>query len=160
MEGFMENKLSKVRDILKKYNQEHLLQFYNELTESQKSDLLNQILNIDFEEILSLYEKSKTEVFKSTEEIEPLKYVDKESLSDSKLKQYYNLGAKAIKSGKVGVITVAGGQGSRLGFNAPKGTYVLDTNPRKSLFEIVCDYLNLLNQYSFVLFLQQLRCYF
>ena len=40
----MENKLSKVRDILKKYNQEHLLQFYNELTESQKSDLLNQIL--------------------------------------------------------------------------------------------------------------------
>lgn len=137
----MENKLSKVRDILKKYNQEHLLQFYNELTESQKSDLLNQILNIDFEEILSLYKKSKTEVFKSTEEIEPLKYVDKESLSDSKLKQYYNLGAKAIKSGKVGVITVASGQGSRLGFNGPKGTYVLDTNPRKSLFEIVCDYL-------------------
>lgn len=55
----MEDKLKIVREILKKYNQEHLIQFYSELTESQKSDLLNQILEIDFEEILYLYEKSK-----------------------------------------------------------------------------------------------------
>ena len=48
----MENKLKIVKEILKKYDQLHLLQFYSELTEEQKSNLLNQILKINFEEIL------------------------------------------------------------------------------------------------------------
>ena len=65
----MEDKLSEVKKILSKYNQEHLIQFYSELTEKQKSDLLNQILKIDFEEILNLYEESKLEVLNSTENI-------------------------------------------------------------------------------------------
>src|SRR5699024_621052 len=55
--------------------------------------------------------------------------------------QLEGLGLKAIKSGKVGIITLAGGQGSRLGFSGPKGTFCLETNPKKSLFEILCDYL-------------------
>lgn len=141
-EGFyMDDKLNLVKEILKKYGQEHLIQFYSELTESQKSYLLNQILKINFEEILALYEKSKTDIYDSTEEIEPLDYSIKSDLSDNKIKQLENIGLKAIKSGKVGVITLAGGQGSRLGFSGPKGTFCLDTQPKKSLFEIVCDYL-------------------
>ena len=137
----MINKLQKVNDILEKYNQEHLIQFYSELTEKQKSDLLNQILKIDFEEILNLYEESKLEVLNSTENIEPLDYSIKADFTKSEKKQLTSLGIKAIKSGKVGVITLAGGQGSRLGFSGPKGTFSLETTPRKSLFEIVCDYL-------------------
>ena len=137
----MEDKLNKVKEILSKYNQEHLIQFYSELTENQKSNLLNQILKIDFEEVLDLYEKSKLEVLNSTENIEPLNYTIKGLLSDSQKKQLFSTGVKAIKSGKVGVITLAGGQGSRLGFNGPKGTFCLDIKPKKSLFEILCDYL-------------------
>ena len=137
----MEDKLSEVKKILSKYNQEHLIQFYSELTEKQKSDLLNQILKIDFEEILNLYEESKLEVLNSTENIEPLDYSIKADFTKSEKKQLTSLGVKAIKSGKVGVITLAGGQGSRLGFSGPKGTFSLETTPRKSLFEIVCDYL-------------------
>lgn len=137
----MEDKLNKVKEILSKYNQEHLIQFYPELTENQKSDLLNQIFKIDFEEILDLYEKSKLEVLNSTENIEPLNYTIKDLLSASQKKQLFSIGVKAIKSGKVGVITLAGGQGSRLGFNGPKGTFCLDIKPEKSLFEILCDYL-------------------
>ena len=137
----MQDKLTQVREILKKYDQEHLLKFYPELTDSQKSSLLNQILSIDFEEILSLYEDSKAEVYRSTEEIEPLPYVDKQTLSESMFNQYYAMGIDAIKSGIVGVITLAGGQGSRLGFNGPKGTFMLDIQPQKSLFEILCDYI-------------------
>ena len=137
----MEDKLSEVKKILSKYNQEHLIQFYSELTEKQKSDLLNQILKIDFEEIINLYEESKLEVSNSTENIEPLDYSIKANFSKSEKKQLTSIGVKAIKSGKVGVITLAGGQGSRLGFSGPKGTFSLDTTPRKSLFEILCDYL-------------------
>ncbi len=139
----MEDKLKTVKSILKKYDQEHLLNFYGELTDSQKTFLLNQILNIDFKEILQLYEESKVEIYRSTEEIEPLKYVDKQALPSYKAKQYCNTGIKAIKSGNIGVITLAGGQGSRLGFNGPKGSFTLDTSPKKSLFEIVCDYIRL-----------------
>ena len=141
--SLMEDKLKTVKSILKKYDQEHLLNFYGELTDSQKTFLLNQILNIDSEEILQLYEESKVEIYRSTEEIEPLKYVDKQALPSYKAKQYCNTGIKAIKSGNIGVITLAGGQGSRLGFNGPKGSFTLDTSPKKSLFEIVCDYIRL-----------------
>lgn len=137
----MNNKLDTVKSVLKKYKQEHLLKFYSELTDSQKSALLNQILSINFDEILSLYEDSKAEIFRSTEEAEPLPYIDKQSLTVSEIDKYHSIGIEAIKSGKVGVITLAGGQGSRLGFNGPKGTFMLDTTPRKSLFEIVCDYI-------------------
>ena len=137
----MDNKLDKVKEILMKYEQTHLIQFYSELTETQKSFLLNQILNIDFQEILDLYEESKINVLDSTEEIEPLDYSIKSSFSASKVKQLEGLGLKAIKSGKIGIITLAGGQGSRLGFSGPKGTFCLETIPKKSLFEILCDYL-------------------
>lgn len=137
----MDDKLNIVKNLLKKYNQEHLLRFYTELTEVQRIDLLNQILMIDFDEILYLYEKSKLEAEISTEEIEPLKYVDKLTLPESDINNFYTIGTHAIRNGNVGVITLAGGQGSRLGFNGPKGTFMLDTTPKKSLFEIVCDYI-------------------
>ena len=90
----------------------------------QKSNLLNQILKINFEEILTLYEKSKEEVLESTEEIEPIDYSIESELSSNKIKQLESLGLKAIKSGKVGVITLAGGQGSRLGFSGPKAHFL------------------------------------
>ncbi len=137
----MDDTLNTVKGILKKYTQEHLISFYSQLTETQKSNLLNQILNIDFDEILELYNMFNDSDVNPTEEIEPLKYSDKSTLSPSKLKQYYNNGIKTIKAGKVGVITLAGGQGSRLGFKGPKGTFCLDTNPKISLFEILCNYI-------------------
>ena len=44
----MEDKYNLAREILRKYNQEHLLMFYDELNDNQKEKLLNQILSIDF----------------------------------------------------------------------------------------------------------------
>ena len=137
----MDDKLILVKEILKNYNQEHLIQFYSELTEIQKANLLNQILGINFKEILQLYKSSNLDSLKSTEEIEPLPYSIKDFLSDKQKKLFNNLGIKAIKDKKVGVITLAGGQGSRLGINGPKGTFCLDITPKKSLFEVLCDYI-------------------
>ena len=137
----MNDKLNMAKDILKKYNQEHLLQFYSEITESQRAYLLNHILNIDFEQILNLYDYADINSPNSAEYIEPIKYIIKDSLTNSKLKQYTNTGVKAIKAGKVGVITLAGGQGSRLGIKAPKGCFCLDTEPSMSLYEILCNYI-------------------
>lgn len=137
----MEDKLKIVKNILKKYNQEHLINFYDELDVSQKDYLLNQILSINFDEIMDLYDKSKEKSVDSTENIEPLDYFIKEELTDNQISYFSEIGEKAIASGKIGIITLAGGQGSRLGFKGPKGTFKLDLKIKKSLFEILCDYI-------------------
>ena len=137
----IEAELKQVHKILKKYHQEHLLQFYDELTNAQKELFLTQILSIPFDKICDLYENSKFEVYHSTENIEPLHYMCKDALSQEDISFYTTIGNKAIKNGEVGVITLAGGQGSRLGFKGPKGTFELDTKPKISLFEVLCNYL-------------------
>ena len=63
----MYKKLEKAKKILTTYNQEHLIYFYDELSDMQKEKLLDQIIKIDFEEILTLYKNSmKDESFKKS----------------------------------------------------------------------------------------------
>ena len=57
----MDNTLEEAKAILKKYNQEHLLNGYEKLEEKKQKQLLNQIMNIDFELIKSLYDNTKKE---------------------------------------------------------------------------------------------------
>ena len=56
-------------------------------------------------------------------------------------KYYEDIGKKAIKSGKLAAVTMAGGQGTRLGHKGPKGTFDIGLDSHKSLFELLCDYL-------------------
>lgn len=138
----MNTKLEDAKDILKKYNQEHLLQQYENLDIEKKEYLLNQILNIDFELINKLYEETKQEIKFEKTKIEPIKYEEKEKITEKEKNKYFEIGAREIKDGKLAVVTMAGGQGTRLGHSGPKGTYILDIKPNpKSLFEILCDSL-------------------
>lgn len=137
----MNDKLKKAQTILNKYHQEHLLQFYNELSNLQKEYLLSQIFSINFEEIINLYNTSKLTSNISTEYIEPISFYNKANFSKSDINFFNNIGNNCISNGNIAVITLAGGQGSRLGFKGPKGTFMLDTIPRLSLFEILCNYL-------------------
>ena len=64
----------------------------------------------------------------------------KEKVSDSERENYYEIGKKVIENNEYAVVTVAGGQGTRLGHNGPKGTYKISTiKGEKSLFEILCE---------------------
>lgn len=148
----MGEKLLKAQELLKKYNQEHLLTFYDDLNEENKELLLDQILNIDFELIQELYINAKEGVHLNTNGIEPIPYVDKSKLSKEELDLYSEKGIEAIKSGKLAVITMAGGQGTRLGHNGPKGTYDLGLDNHKSIFEILCDnFIEAKNTYGIVI---------
>lgn len=138
---FMVQNLEKAKDILKKYHQEHLLAFYDELNNKEKAYLLNQICSINFEQILNLYEASKIDEVLPSNLIEPLPYNIKREIPKEKFALYENIGIDAIKRGKFAVVTMAGGQGTRLGYKGPKGTFELDITPKKSLFEILCDTL-------------------
>lgn len=149
----MEDKLKNAKDILKEYNQEHLLYFYDELSEEEKNMLINQILNIDFEKIINLYNNSKIDEDLSNVEISPLSHIEKDKISEKDLDYYIQIGKAIIRSNQVAVVTMAGGQGTRLGYKGPKGTYMLNLKPiKKSLFQILAEnIIETNNKYNVVL---------
>ena len=136
----MENKFNQAKKILEQYNQTHLLSQYEKLDNEKKEYLLNQVINIDFEQLNKLYENTKKEIESGEDKIEPISYIEKEKISN--FEKYMEIGIEEIKKGKLAVVTMAGGQGTRLGHDGPKGTYILNVKPEpKSLFEILCDNL-------------------
>ena len=137
----MEEKISKVQELLSKYKQEHLLNGYEKLSEKNKEILLNQILNIDFELIKKLYQNvnNKPEIVEN--DITPIEYLEKEKMSIEEKQKYVKIGEEVIKTGGLAVITMAGGQGTRLGFNGPKGACTIGLKSGKTIFEILIDVL-------------------
>jgi len=140
----MKDKLSLTKHILKKYNQEHLLTFYDDLSVDQQNMLINQILSINFEQVLTLYKNSFLDDPKT--KISPLNHIEKNLLNKNKIISYQKIGESIIKNGNFAVVTMAGGQGTRLGYKGPKGTYPLNLKPyRKSLFQIMAEDIKLAN---------------
>lgn len=136
----MDTKLEKVKQLLSTYHQEHLLNFYNELNDSEKEMLLDQILKIDFEQILTLYDNSMKDETTPFDKISPIKHFEKNKLTKDEILYYTKIGDAVIKSGSVAVVTMAGGQGTRLGYHGPKGTYEIEfEHSKKSLFELLCE---------------------
>ena len=131
--------------ILKKYHQEDILKY--RLTEKQQQELEKQISNIDFEQLQKLYESTKQEKYIEEKKIEHIPYIDKAKLSKEKEEELANIGTEIIKQGHYAVVTMAGGQGTRLGHIGPKGTYALDTvNGKKYIFEIIIERLKEANK--------------
>jgi len=135
----MNEKLEKTKKLLKKYGQEHLLLKYDEMDDEQKEYLLEQINDIDFDLMKSLYEKASKPVDFEKVTIEPIEHVDKSKLTNAERERYEKLGIEAIKYNKFACVTMAGGQGTRLGHTGPKGTYIFDKDLNKSIFEVLCE---------------------
>ena len=133
--------LNEIKAKLKKYGQEHLLLFYDKLNDEQKEELLNQIENIDFDLMKDLYENTKKPLDLGNVTIEPIEHTDKSRLTVTEKQVYEEKGIEAIKDHKFAVVTMAGGQGTRLGHSGPKGTYIFDIENNKSIFEALCDTL-------------------
>lgn len=138
---------SQIKETLTKYNQEQLLTFWNELNENEKEQLLKQLSHINFKKIDSLYKTLKTIPIPQNEVIEPLNYFIKNEISTKERRQLEKQGTEIFKKGQYAVITMAGGQGTRLGHKGPKGTYELNLAPKKiSLFEILATKLQQANK--------------
>ena len=134
----IKNDFNNIQEILKKYNQEHLLMFYNELNDFEKQSLLNQLNSINYEKVNNLYNNLKNFTIPLDEVIEPLDYFIKSELSENQKSLLNNIGENVLKQNTYAVLTMAGGQGTRLGHKGPKGTFELNLYPeKKSLFEIL-----------------------
>ena len=135
----MEEEIEDIKKKLKKYSQEHLLNNFKNLSEEKQKRLLEQIKHIDFDLIKSLYDTTQnitTEI--QDDQIKPIEFFDKEKLYDD-YKKYKEIGEKAIRTKKLAAVTMAGGQGTRLGHDGPKGTYDIGLESHKSLFELLSD---------------------
>ena len=128
---------NKAKELLEKYGQEQLLRYYDELNDDRKASLLKQIEGIDFS-LLDLI-KENSEAKKGV--ITPLdSAVTIEDIEKNKEK-YTNIGISAIKEGKVGALLLAGGMGTRLGSDKPKGMYNIGLTKDVYIFEMLINNL-------------------
>lgn len=124
------------KNLLTEYNQEHILKYYNELDENQRCELLRQIEGIDFTLLDALKNKSAD----NKGEIQPISAVTIEDITANSDK-YLNTGISAIKSGKVAAVLLAGGQGTRLGFDKPKGMFNIGKTKELYIFQCLVNNL-------------------
>ncbi|KAL6738779.1 hypothetical protein Aduo_012291 [Ancylostoma duodenale] len=132
-------------------SQKHLLNFWNELTEEEKSLLAEQIESIDFAAVKKAFEASSTAYTASPENLSPIPddhHVVFEQLSSDEKHRYWRRGLEAISRGEVAAVVLAGGQASRLGSSSPKGTIPLGLNvaPCDSLLGIQASKIALLER--------------
>ena len=133
--------------LLKNYKQEHIIKILEKLENKDKENLIEQINNIDLHQITELYENTKKELKIKENKIEAIKFLDKEKLSKNEKEKLDELGERTIATKKYAVVTMAGGQGTRLGHTGPKGTFRLDVYGKgKYLFEILAENLKEANK--------------
>lgn len=110
----MEKSIEKAQRLLLKYKQDNVLRFMNNLENNRKEELANQILHINFEKLQELYNKTKEDIYTDLEEILPIKAINPNRIPKENVDNYLKAGESLIKQNKYAVVTMAGGQGTRL----------------------------------------------
>ena len=125
--------------ILQPYHQEHLLAFWDELDQTQQCRLADQIKTVDLSRIAEMYSACCQETTGSQDasRAEPPFAIRVGETTDADERKAEQTGLAALADGTVGVVLVAGGQGSRLGFDHPKGMYPIGPISGATLFDIL-----------------------
>ena len=127
----MEIAMKKFEQTLKEIGQEHVLRYYDGLNRPQQENLERQILSTDWSVLESL---KHPEDLSGTGEIRPIEGLRVPEI-ETRREEFFALGKKAIAEGKVGAVLLAGGQGTRLGSDAPKGAYNIGLTRPLYIFE-------------------------
>lgn len=136
-----------IRRRVEQYGQQHLLRWWDELYAVDSEQLAEQIGAVDFEAIDRVWRKSKESMrasgsgTRAEKAQSPRSVVFQPASEDDRRRREHwaEVGRNLLAEGKVAVITVAGGQGSRLGFDQPKGMYPIGPVSQCSLFQIFAE---------------------
>jgi UDP-N-acetylglucosamine/UDP-N-acetylgalactosamine diphosphorylase len=130
-------------DIFRKYGQEHILSHYETLPPARRAAFLEGLEGLDFDLVFGLYKDYCTRTSGATYSqnvmpapIIPLPGTPQEEVRRLEAQQW---GEDLIRGSKVAVLIVAGGQGSRLGHDGPKGTFSISPVQGKSLFQLFAE---------------------
>ncbi len=129
-------------ELLAPVEQTHLLQFWDELSGEQQSSLAAQIEAIDWGQLQKLFrDESKIAGWAALAERAdiPPAITAADFRDPDSYEKVYELGAQSLRDGKVGFILVAGGQGSRLGFDHPKGMYPIGPVSDRTLYQMMIE---------------------
>ncbi len=119
---------------LRHHAQEHVLTEWDNLDAAGRRALLDQLLGLDFEQLSHLYaQRDRIFAVPSADQIDPVPVIPLQTPENPRRKR---MGEEALRQGTVAVLVVAGGQGSRLGFEHPKGMFPIGPITKKSLFQI------------------------
>ena len=125
---------------LENYGQLQLCEQFKKLNKEEQEQLIEQVKEVNFEEIKQLQQLIGKKATIAIQDVQPIAYTEKNKLTQEQIKDYENIGREIIKQGKYAVITMAGGQGTRLGHKGPKGTYVVNVKPKpQAIFSILAN---------------------
>ena len=139
-----EKNFEKIEKLLKKHNQSYLLAFWEQLDAVQRQNLLVQVEKLDFSEIegwVANYIKKSTPATIPAD-FAPAPFYSSVPAGPEQKRKYakaIELGRELISAGKVAAFVVAGGQGTRLGFDQPKGNFPISPVKNKTLFQIFAE---------------------
>lgn len=111
------------------WNQSHVLQYFEDLTEAQQWDLLRQIEETDFSVLNRIHDEPESRGVFS-----PLAAMELDEIAARK-DELYDAGIKTIQEGKTAALLLAGGMGTRLGSSHPKGMYNIGITKPRYIFE-------------------------
>ncbi|MDP6543611.1 MAG: UDPGP type 1 family protein [Phycisphaerae bacterium] len=135
---------AEMRHKLREYGQEHLLTFWDELDSTEQDALLEQLGAIDFEQLHGFIEQfvNNTPPRPADADIAPPPVLPNKPADDEQSELYRRAkdrGNELLAQGKVAACVVAGGQGTRLGFDGPKGCFQATPVAKKPLFQIFAE---------------------
>ena len=132
--------LAKIRGDLERFGQQHVLAFWDELDATSRQALLADISQTDLELVAGLVDEHLGATADSSEgTLEPPECLPAEPGDPDQVRLYAEArkrGESLIADGKVAAMVVAGGAGTRLGFDGPKGTFAISPVENKSLFQL------------------------
>lgn len=131
----------------REFGQEHVFRFWDDLSAEEKERLLDQVKSIDFEQLRKLTDMALSETGEESADMN-LETTDIVSLKERQEKdeEAIRIGEEALRKGHVAAFMVAGGQGSRLGFDGPKGIYPVTPVRKKPLFQVFSEKLTALQR--------------
>jgi UDP-N-acetylglucosamine/UDP-N-acetylgalactosamine diphosphorylase len=137
-------RLDVIRPMLVSRGQEHLLTFHDQIAPDRQASLLAQIESLDFTELDDLIRRYVLQrpVAALPGAIEPASYYPNDPTRPVRpydADRFRRIGVDLIRAGKVAAFTVAGGQGTRLGWNGPKGTFPATVVTGKPLFRVFAE---------------------
>lgn len=129
---------------LASFNQQHVLRFWSQLGSEQRNRLIAQLERVDLELLANLFQQARGKIDWSdlaNRANSPPSVTLADQAEPQLRREAIAIGEQALRAGKVGAILVAGGQGSRLGFEHPKGMLPIGPLSQRTLFRMLIDVL-------------------